>query len=123
VHVIVPLSQHPNAKQSALVVVWQDPTTHDAVLEAGTGCIVTVGASGMAFGVLAVHAAPRVKPDTLADAPTLGPPRCRNGALRRSVRRKRLPPDRMMKWGPASTAMLRCINRVGDDLASLQIGW
>jgi hypothetical protein len=46
---IVPLSDHPNANESVLVAVWQDPTTDDAVWLAGAGFIATIGRTGAAF--------------------------------------------------------------------------
>jgi hypothetical protein len=52
VHLIVPLHQHANASQSALVVVWQDPTTLDAVLAASVGFIACIGQTGAAFADL-----------------------------------------------------------------------
>jgi hypothetical protein len=46
---IVPLSHHPNANESVLVAIWQDPTTDDAVWVAGTGFVATIGRTGAAF--------------------------------------------------------------------------
>jgi len=51
-HIIVPLSQHPNASESDLVVVWQDPETHDAVWAAASGFIATIGNTDAAFADL-----------------------------------------------------------------------
>jgi hypothetical protein len=48
-HLIVPLSQHPNASESGLVIVWEDPETHDTVFAAGAGFIATIGPTGTAF--------------------------------------------------------------------------
>jgi hypothetical protein len=49
---IIPLSQHPNASESGLVVVWQDAETHDAVCAAGGGFIATIGNTDAAFADL-----------------------------------------------------------------------
>jgi hypothetical protein len=49
---VIPLSQHPNARESGLVVVWQDAETHNAVCAAGVGFIATIGNTGAAFAEL-----------------------------------------------------------------------
>jgi hypothetical protein len=51
-HIIIPLSHHPNASESGLIVVWQNPETHDAVCAAGVGFIATIGNTGAAFADL-----------------------------------------------------------------------
>jgi hypothetical protein len=52
VHLFIPLSQHPSARESGLVVVWQDPTTLDAVLAASAGFIACIGQTDAAFADL-----------------------------------------------------------------------
>jgi hypothetical protein len=52
VHLIVPLTQHLNASERELVMVWQDPRTLDAVLGASIGFIACIGQTGAAFADL-----------------------------------------------------------------------
>jgi len=46
---IVPLSQHPAAKDSSMQLVWKNEKTGDVVLAAGTGFIAAIGQTGTVF--------------------------------------------------------------------------
>jgi len=52
VHLIIPLYQHPNASEPALVAVWRDPQTNDAVITAGAGFIASIGNTDAPFADL-----------------------------------------------------------------------
>ena len=46
---IVPLSQHPRARDSSMQLVWKNEKTGDAVLAVGAGFIAAIGQTGTVF--------------------------------------------------------------------------